>query len=387
MRWTFALSLLLFGATTTMAQGIDFFHGDWEEALEKAKNEEKIIFVDAYTTWCGPCKRMAKSVFPDPGVGEFYNEHFVSMKINMESSEGTAFMAKYPVTAYPTLYFIDGNGKVVLHTKGARKADQFIELGRSALAKQDNSQAYAEAYEKGDRDPELVYKYVRALNKAGKPSLKIANEYLATQKDLTTDQNLRFILEATTEADSRIFDLLVKHKAQIVALSSAEQVQKKMESACIRTSKKAIEYQSEDLHHEARAKLIKYGGKHGSAMAYSADMRFYSAVGDVKNYLKACNTYVKKEAGSDASKLYEVVQNIQASFPTDGKAMSQAEKWAKKTALNGGLFKYYFSYATILYKNGKKSEALKIARKTLELADQQNRRPVEMLIERIEAAG
>ena len=76
--------LVLFLATSVQAGGIDFFHGTWEEALEKAKKEDKLIFVDAYTTWCGPCKRMSKQVFPQDAVGEFYNKNFVSMKIDME---------------------------------------------------------------------------------------------------------------------------------------------------------------------------------------------------------------------------------------------------------------------------------------------------------------
>ena len=332
MRWTYLLCFLLATSTNVLAQGIDFFHGSWEEALEKAAKEDKLIFVDAYTTWCGPCKRMARSVFPDPGVGDFYNDYFISMKIDMESPEGAVFMRKYPVSAFPTLYYIDGTGKAVHSTKGARQAKQFIELGRQALAKLDNSAEYAKAYEEGNRDPELLFKYVKALNKAGKPSLKIANEYLRTQEDITTDQNLLFIFEAATEADSRLFDLLIKHKSKITALTSTEAVQKKIESACIRTSQKAIEYQSEDLHKEAQAKLKKHCGDHADELMLSSDMSYYGATGDAKNYLKACNTYVKKVVGNNASQLYDVVQNIEAYFPMNAKAMDLAEKWAKKSS-------------------------------------------------------
>ena len=58
-----ALSISLFIVSSLTGQGIDFFHGTWEEALEKATAEEKPIFVDAYAVWCGPCKRMAREVF------------------------------------------------------------------------------------------------------------------------------------------------------------------------------------------------------------------------------------------------------------------------------------------------------------------------------------
>lgn len=66
--------------TTISAQGIDFFKGEWEAALEQARNQDKLIFVDAYATWCGPCKRMAADVFPDPQVGAFYNRNLFLLK-------------------------------------------------------------------------------------------------------------------------------------------------------------------------------------------------------------------------------------------------------------------------------------------------------------------
>ena len=63
--------LIAQGETT---KGIQFFHGTFAEALEKANKEGKLIFMDAYTSWCGPCKRMSASVFPDP-VYQFKNRH------------------------------------------------------------------------------------------------------------------------------------------------------------------------------------------------------------------------------------------------------------------------------------------------------------------------
>ena len=99
--------ILWFMQTGASAQGIVFFDGTWEQALEKAREEEKPIFVDAYTTWCGPCKMMTQRTFPDPQVGDLFNANFISVKIDMEQEAGLAFQRQYPVRAYPTLLFID----------------------------------------------------------------------------------------------------------------------------------------------------------------------------------------------------------------------------------------------------------------------------------------
>ena len=63
------------------SQGIEFFHGTFEEAKIEAKAQGKLIFMDAYAVWCGPCKMMRNTVFPLPEVGEYFNANFINMKV------------------------------------------------------------------------------------------------------------------------------------------------------------------------------------------------------------------------------------------------------------------------------------------------------------------
>ncbi len=350
------------------AQGIEFFDGTWEEALAKAKAEEKIVFVDAYTTWCGPCKRMAKNVFTLPEVGEFYNANFINMKIDMEKKAGRAFQQKYPVTAFPTFYYIDEKGETVLTTKGGRSPEDFIGLGRSAVGKIDRSTDFVAAYEKGDRDPELVYNYVRALNKAGKPSLRIANDYIKSQKDLTTPQNLKFILEATTQADSRIFSLLIKNRQAIEKIASKEEVRDKIENACRATLGKSIEYESEDLFAEAKEKMKDNCPEECKEFAMRADMQYYNETNQPDLYVKSCNTFAKKAIKKDGDELASLAMAMTGAFSKNKKVLAAAEKIASKSVKEGKKAKHYFTYAEILNRNGKKKDALAAAKKCVALA-------------------
>jgi thiol-disulfide isomerase/thioredoxin len=115
--------------------GIDFFKGTWDEALEESKRTGKPIFMDAYAAWCGPCKWMAKNTFPDKTVGEYFNEHFINLKIDMEKGEGRQLARDFQVRAYPTLLFIDGDAKVISKVEGARQPDGLLALGKATMTK------------------------------------------------------------------------------------------------------------------------------------------------------------------------------------------------------------------------------------------------------------
>lgn len=329
---------------------------------------DRIIFVDAYAVWCGPCKKMAADVFPDDKVGEFYNKNFVNLKLDMERGEGLKFREKYPVSAFPTLFYIDFTGEIVQQVRGAQQVEGFLELGKKALSQIDRSQQYVTAYENGDRDPELVFNYVRALNKAGKSSLKIANDYLRTQKDLTTPFNLRFIFEAAAEADSRIFDLLIQHRKAIEPLESAQAVKDRIREACEATAQKAVEFRNRSLLDEAVAKMKKNYPEKASAFQLSMEMDYWSAMGDMDKYIAACNNYAKKEAAKDPNALSQLGSSIAKQFGHNPKALQAAETFAKSAADKSTDYKHHLNYAAILHRNGKKDKALEAARKALELA-------------------
>jgi len=352
---------------TMQAQGIEFFHGTWSEGLAKAKAEDKLIFVDAFASWCGPCKRMASQTFTHQKAGEFYNSNFVCMKFDMEKAENAEFAGKYPVGSYPTLMFIDADGKIVYKGVGFQEVDPLIEMGKKAMGKASKAQDYEKGYAEGNRDPKFLYEYVRALNRNGQPSLKITNEYLNTQSDLSTEFNLRFILEGAVEADSRVFDLLVKNKAKIIALVGEEPVKTRSELACRNTVSKATEFKNDALLKEAKDKMKAAFPERGAAFASEVDMRYYATTKDVKNFLKSAQAYRKNEVKNNSAQLHELTISLIRAFPDDKKVMDQAEKWAKDAAENGGLAEYYMTLAGIYKLKGEKDKARATAKKAIEV--------------------
>ena len=111
------------------AEGITFIHENVSEALNKAKTENKLVFVDAYTTWCGPCKMMVKNTFPDADVASLFNTKFVNLKMDMEKGDGVDMAKRYEIAAYPTLLFLDGEGQLIHKAIGYHDVSQILEFG------------------------------------------------------------------------------------------------------------------------------------------------------------------------------------------------------------------------------------------------------------------
>lgn len=95
-----------------MAVESPFVEGKFEDILKRAKTEKKLVFVDVYTTWCGPCKLLDKTTWKDEKVKEVLSSKIISIKINAEKGEGIPFAKKYRVAGYPALLVIDGNGEL-----------------------------------------------------------------------------------------------------------------------------------------------------------------------------------------------------------------------------------------------------------------------------------
>ena len=130
------LGVLLFTNTSasTKGGGIKFEKMSFEKAQKQSLKSGQLIFIDAYTDWCGPCKKMAATSFKDKEVGELFNKNFINLKIEMEKDpDRREIAAKYRVRAYPTLLIIDGEGNLVKQVIGFQSKDRLIALAEAVI--------------------------------------------------------------------------------------------------------------------------------------------------------------------------------------------------------------------------------------------------------------
>jgi len=127
LAFAFFLGLAVSSFAQTSNGGTIFQTIKMEEAKSQAAKEDKLIFVDIYTTWCGPCKTMSEKIFPQKEVGDYFNSNFINVKFDAERGEGIQVAKNYNVTAYPTFLILDKEGKEVGRVVGAKTpAEVFI---------------------------------------------------------------------------------------------------------------------------------------------------------------------------------------------------------------------------------------------------------------------
>jgi thiol-disulfide isomerase/thioredoxin len=389
------LSLFAFFLTLSLpsfSQGIEFFHGTWEEALVKAETEGKLIFVDAYTTWCGPCKAMSANVFPQDEVGDVFNANFINVKLDMEKEESVAFRKVHRVRAYPTLFWINGKNDAVHMSVGGKQVAQLIGVAKEAIAKQDDLPALAEEWEAGNHTPKLAFTYIRALVRRGESHLRIANDYLRNQKDLTTEENLNIIQVAATDADSRIFDLLMQNKAGIVALNGQEAFDASVHQAVNATKEKAMAFKDESLLETAVKKLSAVDPAAGKQLALEGAYEMAAVGTDLKAFTKAMKKYVKKGVDGDMARMKSVYTvATKSKFIEDPKILEMAITAGAAAAAADEVTGYqqYYRIADFLLKQRKGDMALTYANLSLETLPEKKanyERAIQGLIKRIEEA-
>lgn len=226
----FALNFNGFSQESDEASGIQFVTGTWEEIVALAKKEKKPIFVDAFTTWCGPCKWMAKTTFKDAAVETFMTKNFISYKMDMEKGEGIEFAKKNDVRVYPTLLYFNSKGEFIHRAAGALQAEGFIATGRTALNPKERFGTLQRKFERGDSDKAFLLEFITKSQKAAVSTEKPFNKYwLLLSEDEKISEEALVLMQSITngfsDMDHELFVFMNTNKAKYIKKIGADKLE------------------------------------------------------------------------------------------------------------------------------------------------------------------
>ena len=166
-KWIWSALCLMFAFGGHAQEGVEFFEGSLEQALQEARAQKKMLFIDAYTSWCGPCRWMRESEFRKPEAGAFFNTHFVNFKIDVEKGEGPAFAEKYDIHGYPTFVVLDPDGSLRHRILGADTLHLFIPMVEQGLNRKTSYGYLLEKYRKGVLTKKELPQAIEVFRNAG----------------------------------------------------------------------------------------------------------------------------------------------------------------------------------------------------------------------------
>ncbi len=254
---------------TALSQGIDFKHIPIEEALEQAKEQNKLVFIDFYTEWCGPCKKLAAGPFKEQANGDFFNKNFISLKLDAEK-EGRKAASRYQVRSYPTLLFVNGDGEIV-HRGASRNGSDLIGFGKEALNAVNAKYSWEKLQElfPAKQDDEAFLKlYYQKMIEFGADASKGLDAWLKVQTefDESSEEMMQFLLKnqvnvyCGTKAEE-IFNANYDHYLSLASGTQKINVERFRHGMFSRTVKKAKRSGSASLMQVVIDRYQQYGIK------------------------------------------------------------------------------------------------------------------------------
>ncbi len=210
---------ILFHSTLFAADGIRFETLKWAQIKAKALKEHKMIFLDAFASWCGPCKYMEENIYSDKKTADYFNENYINVKIDMEIGEGPTLSEEFNVSAYPTFLFFTPEGKLVHKSVGALEIDEFIELGKKARQPDQQYFTLKNKAKTGLLDDASFLRWVEQADKLEDDDKdELVKKYVVNKKDIFANKDiLNIVINYSIKSDTRVA-LLLKERVKISTL-------------------------------------------------------------------------------------------------------------------------------------------------------------------------
>jgi thiol-disulfide isomerase/thioredoxin len=380
-----AFIILVIPPADAQHRQINFEDGKWKDILEKSKKENKMIYLDCYAVWCGPCKWMAKNVFTNDTVADFYNSNFVNVEMDMEKGEGIELAKQFGIQAYPTMLYLNSSGEIIHRTCGSTSVANFTENGKDALDPAKQLATAVKKFNGGNTNASIAFNYFALLQNGCQNINPELSKYFAAQKDedLLKEQNWQIIYHYSTDYSSREFNFLEKNKEAFVKLYN-DSVQVKINDIYTKGLNLAIRKKDEANYEILKKKVKESGNPDADKLILGSDIQLYAGKGDWKNYGDAAVKYVGKYLSDDAMGLNSFAWNFYEKI-SDPSLLEEAAKWAKRSVELQDLYANNDTYAAVLYKLGKKEDAEKVAKKAIVLAKEkgENYSETEELLKKI----
>lgn len=357
---------------------IQFQELPFKEIIAKAKKEKKLVFIDAYASWCGPCKMMEKNIFPQKSVREYFNTNFINARFDMEKGEGRDLAAKFGVRSYPTYLFLNGEGELVSRNTGYMEESMFVAMAQDINSQGNKKGSLKERFANGEKDPEFLINIMKLNSDTDYEFAKKASERYFENKKATDPMSkdeigyMLFFLKSTEDSSYKAF---ASRKAEIIKYLPEETYNEF--DGQLKLSKiveQSIDDKNKKINEEYFMKMAEplVGKQMATTKLNQTKLSYYEHNANFPEYEKAALDYYKTPDSFNPDELLRAAWIFVDHVQTPS-SLKKATEWAEKSVMRGETSENTYILAKLYFLTGNKDMAKNYAEMSRNMAVQANR--------------
>lgn len=368
--------LFIFITIFSFAQDeIQFQEIPFKDLIAKAKKENKIVFIDAYAVWCGPCKMMEKNVFNKKSVGDFFNKNFINARIDMEKGEGREIAQKFGVRSYPTYLFLNGDGELVSQNYGYMEEGMFLTMAQDINAPGNKKGSLKERFAKGEKDREFLINIMKLNSSADYEFAKQASErYFENRKktDEFTKEDVGFLLYFLKSTEDPNYKIFIAQKSDIIKyLPEQNYIDFKNQLVLAKVVQESIDEKGKKINDAYFLKTAEpLVGKEAAMLKLNqTKLAYYEQNSNFPEYEKAALNYYQNADSFEPNELLKAAWIFSDHVKTTS-SLKKAAEWAEKSVMRGETSENTYILASIYYHLGNRDLAQNFAELSKSMAEQ-----------------
>jgi thioredoxin-related protein len=353
---------------------IDFESPDWQQAMDKARKERKLLMVYMNAIWCEPCLEMEQTTFQDADVHKFYSENFVNVPFDSEAFPGAEIADRYDVGVYPGFLFVNTYGELVHKGCGWMSTDEFLQLGEDALTESKTLMNYKKRFAQGERSAAFMTDFTFLLDAACEPTDRLVGDFFSDlpEEKWTSEAAWTMINLNVYNPYSDQFEYLTSHYDQFAELYGKDTIDAKIFDVLLG---QFIEiYEGGDLTLFANQALQNIMAdldfEHKPELMNMVNLQYGELIGNWDLYAESVIKVIDEQDVTVPLQLNEFAWKFYLYIENQEK-LNAAIGWMEEVLIEEKTATSLDTYASLLYKSGRIKEAVKWEKDALKKAERE----------------
>jgi thioredoxin-related protein len=361
-------------------KGLQFQDLSYEQALQKSAAEKKPVFLFGYATWCHFCEYMKDSVLITEAVGNFYNQNFICIKMDLEKEGKNLNQKTIRAKSFPVLLFMNAQGEMLHRVTGKKDAQDFLQIGNDAIDSTKQLRTFIYKYRDGKLSPQQTYEYFKMIDRAGMDNQSLINNYLTLipEGKLTATYSWKIMYELFRDIEQPCMKVVLDHRADYTAKYTADSIDNKIMGLYINALMNKVQMLDSNGYTSIQEKLRASKIDLAEKIIAFADLNKMKMKGEWESYFRNAVLFVDQYAKNDYRRLNDIAYNVfEKAYDKD--LLRKAEGWSKTAVTLMDTYKNNYTLACLYYRNEKYDEARTVLYHAIDLATKLGMEPKQAL--------